>query len=153
CDRGDREHYPPYRSRNAAVPRSAQGCGGDRIYGPVDEHFADRRIHSDLDDEWCGGPAVPGIRRHPVDCHRAVDGGVALGDTDDVRVAAQGAEWARRAVQLERTRLSLDHFVLRIGARYRARSPAACAGDRVPRNRSERLSLHEGAERILPTAG
>ena len=73
--------YSPFR---AAVT----GHRGDRLHRDVDQHLADRGVHSDSADGRDRRPAVPRVRGHPRGGGRGLDGDVADHHADDVREAA-----------------------------------------------------------------
>ena len=57
--RGARKHHPPHRRRHVAAGCRPQGRRRGRLHRAVDEHLADRRIHSDPADGWHHRPPVP----------------------------------------------------------------------------------------------
>ena len=93
--------------RDVTAAGLPQGRGRGQLHGAVDEHFADRRLHSDPADGRNCRPAVSRIRRDPVGRDPGVARGIARHHADDVCAAAEaaGAAAARPALSLERTRL------------------------------------------------
>ena len=88
CHRGAGEHVAAHRERHAALRRRVEGRGRSRIHGPCDEHFADRRIHTDPADGRHRRAAVSRICGHPVGGDPDIAGRVADDRADDVRAPA-----------------------------------------------------------------
>ena len=88
---------------DAAAPGRARG----RLHRRVHEPVADRGLHPDPADGRHRRPPVPRVRRHALDRHPDLDGGVADHHADDVRLRAAPAQRppAGPLLPLERARL------------------------------------------------
>ena len=102
CHRGDRKHYAPHRKWHEPDGGCPQRRRRDRFHRFVDEHLADRGLHSHPDDERRGRAPVPRIRGDSRGRHRHLHGGLAHRDSHDVRVAPQGRPRARISLQSDR---------------------------------------------------
>ena len=102
------EGYTPYR---AAV----QGTRRNRIHRHVDQHLADRGVHSDSADGRNRRPAVPRICGDSLCRDRGLDGRFADHHADDVREAAAfpARSTARTLLPQQRTCLQRDARLLR----------------------------------------
>ena len=94
CHRHAREHRAPRRGRRVALRGRAQGLGRDRLHHPIDQHLADRRVHSAPLDERHHRAAVPRVRRHRQHDDRGLCVRLADADADD-GVALPEAEQTR----------------------------------------------------------
>ena len=112
--RGDGKHHAPHGERHDALCGRAEGREGDRLHGLLDQHVADRRLHSHAADGRNRRPALPRIRDHAFDGHRRVDGDLADHHADDVRAPAESERTKKhgRLYQCERTVLRRDAVVL-----------------------------------------
>ena len=84
-------------SGHGAVCGGAARRQGDRVHGVLDQHVADRGVHSHSDDGRHRRTAVPRIRGDAVDGHRRLDGDFADHDADHVRAPAEDAQAGREA--------------------------------------------------------
>ncbi len=93
--------------RHVAHRRRPAGGPRGRLHRGLDEPVADRRLHAHPSDVGHRRPAVPRVRRHALDRHPGLDGGVAHHHADDVRLRAAAARiaLAGAVLPLERARL------------------------------------------------
>ena len=95
--RGRRRHHragerlTPHRGRHGPHRCGPAGRARGRLHRGVDERVADRGVHSHPADAGHRRPAVPRVRRHALDRHPDLDGGVAHHHADDVRLRAAAA--------------------------------------------------------------
>ena len=132
-----------------------EGLQGDRLYRALDEHVADRRLHSDSADGRHRGQALPRVRRHAFgrDCRFAA--GLADHHADALRQVSQvaGREPPRPHLSRQRRRLQLAAQRIRRGSALGAAPPVA---DAVRADRhlcAQHLPLHHRAQGILSAAG
>ena len=83
--RHDREHLPQPGKGPLAAARGDRRRAADRLHGRLDQHFADRGVHSAAVHGRHRRPAVPRILRHARVRDRDLDGGVADRHADDLR--------------------------------------------------------------------
>ena len=105
------KHHPLHRGRDVAAGGRAQGRQRGRLHRAVDEHLADRRLHSDPADGRHRRPPVPRIRDDDLDIDPDLAGDFAGDHADDVRGAA-----ARRHRRTARQALSDQRALLRCDA-------------------------------------
>ena len=85
CDRDDRERRALHRAGHAAVGGRLSRRGADRLHHRLADGVADRGVHPAAVHDRRGGPAVQGVRGHPLSRRGGVGGGLADPDADDVR--------------------------------------------------------------------
>ena len=118
------ENVTRYREQGRVSPSGgAVRHQGDRLHGPVHEHFACCRIHPDSADGRHGGQALSGIRGDALRGDHGLAPRVAHHDADDVRHDPEAGEEraTRHPVPRKRTVVQLDARSLRkessLGAR------------------------------------
>ncbi len=151
--RHDRELLPQPRERHVAIPRRHRGRAPDRLHRALDQHLAGRGLHSALVHERHCRPRVPRILGDARLRDRGLDGGLAFGDADDLRLfRAQAAEprchLARPAGRAASCRVMVRGYARSLAAVLDHRAPHA-AGD--GRNHgAHRHPLRADAERLFP---
>ena len=94
-DRRPRERHPLPGKRGIAPPGRAVRDQGDRLHGPVHEHFARCRVHPDPPDGRHGGQALSGICRNAFGSDHGLAPRIAHHDADDVRHDPEAGETRR----------------------------------------------------------
>ena len=110
CDRDDREHRPPSRTRHAIRWGGTDRLAADRLHRDVDQHLAGRGVHPADVHGRHHRTVVPRIRHDADDGDRRLGGGVADADADDLRPvharrtshAAEGRSGAASTAGVER---------------------------------------------------
>ena len=101
----------------------AQGRGRDRLHHRVDQHLADRRVHSAAADGRHHRPAVPRVRRHRRDDDRGLGLRLADADADDGVALPASRETGEQHGRLYRcSERGFDALLERLRARPRRRA-------------------------------
>ncbi len=144
------------KNGNDAVRGGDDRVEGDRLYGAVDEHIADRGVHSDSADGRNCGPAVPRVCGDAVGGDHGFAGGFADDDADVEReVSGAARQRGSMAGSIAGARRALTWLTAEYerGLRW-VLQPSEAGADHYDSDVcAECLSVHSGAEGVLPAAG